>query len=109
MATLNDYTSMDDFSVFLAFHVMDDTSVGAAITRLSNLMEDIFGDTQVREMISKDLGSQEVIYKIQKPILVSDDAMATFFDKLKQVFNAASNMSPHFTQISEEAMRGTAS
>lgn len=105
---MNDYTSTDDFSVFVAFHVTDDTSVSAAITRLSTLMEDVFGDTQTRELISKDFGSQEVIYKVQKPVLVSKDAMETFFDKLRQVFNAASSMSPHFTQISEEAIRGTA-
>lgn len=104
---MNDFTSTDDFSVFVAFHVTDDTSVQATIKRLSNLMEEVFGDTQTRELISKDYGNQEVIYKIQKPVLVSQDAMETFFDKLKQIFNAASSMSPHFTQISEEAMRGT--
>lgn len=107
MATLNDFNSTDDFSVFVAFHVTDETSVGNSINKLSVLMSEVFGNTQSRELISDDSGSQEVIYKIQKPVLVSKPAMDAFFRKLMQVFNAASGMTPHFTQISEEAIRGT--
>lgn len=107
MATLTEFNSTDDFSVFVAFHVMDETSVGKSIKTLSDLMYEVFGNTQTRELISEDQGTQEVIYRIQKPVLVSKPAMDSFFRKLMQVFNAASGMTPHFTQISEEAIRGT--
>lgn len=109
MATMKELNSAEDFSVYVAFHVTDETSSNATALRLSQLMEGIFGDTQSFVLDSGDWSNKEIIYKIQKPVLVSNSAMASFFDKLKQLFNAASSMTPHFTQINPDANRGASS
>lgn len=103
---MKELNSAEDFSVYVAFHITDETSSSASVSRLDRLMETVFGDTQSCELVSEDWGHQEVIYKIQKPVLVSNDAMSIFFDKLKQIFIAASSMSPHFTQLNGDANRG---
>ena len=104
---MNDYTSSEDMKVFVAFDITDDTTSSAAMTRLSNLMEDLFGDTQSIALFSSDWGVKEVVYRIQKPVLVSKDAMNDFFKKLEQLFITASSLAPRFTQLGEDTKRST--
>lgn len=107
MASSQEFPNTDDMSVFVAFHVPTDQAVAAAIVRLDAMMHEIFGDTQVREITSPTgLAHHEVIYRVQKPLLQSPEAMHEFFDGFAMIFNSASPMRPHFTQISEETPKG---
>jgi hypothetical protein len=107
MASLQESHSRDDLNVFVAFHVPADQAVATAIVKLDRMLTKVFGDTQVRETTSPEgLAHHEVIYRVQKPAVVAEESLQDFFEGLSMVFTTFKDMHPHFTQISEETLKG---
>lgn len=101
MNTLKDIKEVNDIFVFVSFHLTDDVETGNNRQKLSKTMEDNFGQLQSEELITKNVGSQEVIYRIQKPIIPSYLESQLFFERLEKVFQKESIHTPHFTQVNE--------
>lgn len=99
MANLQNFTSSDDLNIFIAFHIPNEVDPELVQVKLEHMMEKTFLDAQSKELVSGNDNDHEVIYKIQKPLLLSDKENNKFFENLKSLFSKTSDMSPHFTQI----------
>lgn len=100
MTTLKTYNSAEDFNLYLAFHPSDESSFMRSLVKVDQLMRKEFDDTQKREY--ENAGHLEIIYRVQKPIFVSEEDLKGFFLRLRTVFNSLSSLSPHFTQFESE-------
>jgi hypothetical protein len=89
----------DSMFIYIELHIPDDTAVHLNKIKVDDLMSSRLDERQ--ELISEEKfnNSLELIYKIQKPVLDSDDYSLEFFELLEFLFNSLSSFSPHFTQV----------
>ena len=100
MTTLKTYNSAEDFNLYIAFHPAESNLFTRSLIKIDHLMQNEFGDTQKCEYENPE--HLEVVYRVQKPIFVSDEDFKVFFLKLRTVFNSLSSLKPHFTQYESE-------
>lgn len=91
--------NIGDFNIYISFHPSDERKFNVAVNNLDNTINKLFKGTNSREYIS--ITEQEIIYKIQIPIINSNDEMKLFFELLRELFNITSSLCPHFTQYHE--------
>lgn len=84
--------------VYVAFHFHHDTSYLSQLTKLRTMLRDEFGSDCV-EMESNIDESQEVVFRVQLPVLKSSELHHDFFDKLHFVMQSQAHLTPHFTQM----------
>lgn len=86
-------------SIHVAFHVTIDESPQAVDVKLNKTINSIFGEGEYRrDFVSDRESGGELIYCFQVPLLGSQEETKGFFEKLKSLFIASSNLNPHFTQ-----------
>lgn len=99
MKPLKKNDSDNNIYLYVAFHVPLDISPSASGVRLRKTIEDVFDIGEHRlEFISHTENGGEIIYRFQKPLLMSDIENKSFFDKLNTIFVASAAFNPHFTQ-----------
>lgn len=101
MNNLKDYTNENDLYLFIAFHLSDDSEMQNNIIKLDRIMNDIFNEVQSKVTEAESTGTREVIYKIQKPIISSNNEHKQFYSNLKTIFTITEKFTPHFTQMQE--------
>lgn len=101
MSTLKNYDSDNDLYISIAFHTPAEFSVAAAQAKVEGILLQVFKDSEKFYTISKphDHEDDEITYRIQKPLMISEKEASAFFENLKIVFEMTSDMSPHFTQL----------
>lgn len=102
MTTLNN--SANDLQVFIAFHVATEGSLQSALINLEKLISNLFPDEQSYNLMSHATGHEEseIIYRIQKPLLSTNEDNEQFFKKIQTLLSISSELTPHFTQLSEQ-------
>ena len=99
MTALKSFDTDNDINLYVAFHVTIDMSPKAADVKLSKTIHSIFDENEYgREFVSDRESGGEIIYRFQKPLLMSPEETKKFFENLKTLFVAAANLNPHFTQ-----------
>lgn len=87
--------------VSIAFH-LDGTRDRENIETMTNFLVALFGQENVKH-VPYDLDvSNEIIFNIACPTVVSDYFMETFFTHLKSVFQEFASLEPCFTQLTVE-------
>jgi len=95
----------NDLSIFVAFHISNDSSTELSQKIVETSMYELFKNESNRLVKSENDNGFEIIYKIQQPLLVSNDKdNETFFNKLHKLFEKTSEMLPHFTQVDSEEL-----
>ena len=96
-------TSSSDANVFVSFQLVDDNTYLSQKETLEKTIFEIFGKTYKLEHEDPHSSQQEleVIYKIQKPLRLEDEALRSFFENLKLLFEKAARNLPSFTQVLE--------
>lgn len=104
MNILKNYDSNSDLYLFVAFHHSQEESIEVSQTRLETLMKEVFKNDERYTLINSGERHEdnEIIYRFQKPLMMSEKETSVFFSKLKFVFSMTSEMSPHFTQFNGE-------
>lgn len=121
----------NSLNLYIAFHITNELDRKQSTDEVIGVMEEVYEDSCKRVFLDDDhekieeglvsvseserakkqweafkekhhsLNGTEVIYKIQKPLLVGAQT-DVFFDKLQKVFSQLSEYYPHFTQIDEQ-------
>lgn len=94
----------NDLSIFVAFHILNDSLMKISEKSVKETMEKLFKNESKCLIKSENDNGFEMIYKIQQPLLVSDIDNEVFFNKLRKLFNLTSETFPHFTQVDEEEL-----
>lgn len=81
-------------SVFISFHPTEDSMRASAGTQIDLVMRELFADEA-----TKIIDSQEIVFQVKKPLMLSYDAQQSFFRNLDALFTRLSDYSPHFTQV----------
>lgn len=84
--------------IHVAFHLNSSPNASADAARLGVLLVKIFGEGQI-ETVDLDIQDNEIVYKINKPVLADNDVHQGFFQSLQRLFAETDEFHPHFTQI----------
>jgi len=99
MSKLKTLSNENDLYVFLAFHIPDDSDSQLHINNITNIMNQYFQDSTFKTIDPEFSESYEMIYKIQKPLVASNEDVLSFFENLRTVFRTTDRFTPHFTQV----------
>lgn len=91
----------DMTQVHIAFHIhYDDDEHYHRMSVIEN-MHDTFGE-YAKGVIPNPPNdtdeTYELVFTVDCPVILSEDNMKEFFQKLMKIFNAHSSLNPHFTQ-----------
>ena len=102
MGAMKEYTSDSEMSVYLAFHLHDDSSFGEAVRRLIKKLKGLFGEgTTLKHTSPPGTGEREVVFRVQKPLIETEENLTAFFSTLEALFQEEASYMPTFTQNSE--------
>lgn len=92
----------NDFNLHVSFQLVDDATYRKQKETVEALLEERFpGGFSVEHEDLEGLPEREVVYRLQKPVLVQPEAMEDFFQKLQELFELTHRHLPAFTQSSE--------
>lgn len=95
-----------DFNIFVTFNIPDDFNNTSSAARVTRFLDEEFGELQTKVIDVHSEEYREITFKIQRPLLKTQEVQYDFFDKLAEIFAATSQYNPHFTQLSPELSRG---
>lgn len=102
MTELKDSGSLNDFHVHVSFHLVGDATYASQRQAIEALLTSHFGATfAVEHEDPEGPTEREVVYRIQKPIILETVALKEFFTHMKELFDATQRYLPSFTQSSE--------
>ncbi len=82
----------------MAFHLQSRPSAASDAAKIDDLLERFFGAESV-DSVDLDIQDNEIVYRINKPIISSNEELLEFFKSLKKLFESTAEYTPHFTQI----------
>lgn len=90
-------------AISIAFHVIPPDSPGSTQVRLEKTLGSIFPGPGAWSQVPLASGHNgELVYRIERPLMVDEPTMLSFFERLQTLFSVTSKMSPHFTQVMGE-------
>lgn len=95
-----------DVYVYVSFHVPEDESVARSQIRIERLLDTYMKNT-VFECVftSEPPADDEIVYRIQKPLMKSDKDQEEFFRALREIFASLDDLVPHFSQRESEDLK----
>lgn len=95
MLLLKNAYPADESRVFIFFDTSWVNSKSSSRRFVNSMVKRYFGDDA--ELISEDSNeSNEMIYKISLPSILTDDSFEKFFKCLKKIFSSTEDFLPHF-------------
>lgn len=109
IGNMNRQKIQEKSSIHLAFHVPDDVAANKRIIGMKETLEEVFHQHHLLEenQYVEELGVIEFIYRVDCPVLMSQDTLQAFFHDLMKVFTTLSVLNPHFTQFDATQRRDT--
>ena len=89
-----------DLSIHIAFHIQEDVKASSESARLIKQVSSIFQDAleSTTEIVTND--SREIVTKIRRPLMSSNEDEREFFEKVLHLFELTHAKKPHFTNSS---------
>lgn len=104
MNELKDLRSENDLNLYLNFHLVGDATYKKQKAELEAHLHTYFEQTYALEHEDPaGPASRELVYKVQKPIMLDEGTLKDYFLQLKELFKATHRFLPSFTQSLEIA------